>query len=75
MIAKDSGMASHPLISSPTGGSGNAPTRQGAKYIGPACCGKVRLAVFQRVVVTACPDHPPQIIVDGKLQPLEPPVA
>ncbi len=64
MIAKDSGMASHPLISSPDR------VREGTRYIGPACCGKVRLAIFNGIVVTACPDHQPQILVDNQFQPL-----
>lgn len=43
-------------------------------FIGKACCGKVKLAATESgVVVTACPDHPPMMIVDGKLEPIEPP--
>lgn len=47
--------------------------RLSATFVGQACCGKVKLAATESgVVVTACPDHPPMMIVDGKLEPIKP---
>lgn len=46
--------------------------REGMVLVGPCCCGEARLRTSQGIVVIVCPKHLPKIIVDGKLQPLEP---
>lgn len=41
--------------------------RHGFKYIGTACCEKIRLVNWNGIVVGACPDHSPIIIRDGDI--------
>ncbi len=48
-------------------------SRPGTKYIGPACCDKMKLTYYKplRTIIGACPDHPPVYIKGGKIYPLE----
>lgn len=34
-------------------------------YIGSACCGRMRLANYNGIVIGACPDHSPIVIRNG----------
>lgn len=45
--------------------------REGTKYIAEAHCAETRMAVFNGRVIVVCPHCQPQVIEDGKLQPLK----